>query len=379
MAPGQRGIIPRKRPLWFEEGSSFRTMLTACLGEKDICCKINAFTWSGANSIWERDKAASRLAKLLEEAGRTNQGAPQLIIAHSHGGNVALRALSRLAPNSLKRHTEQRKPLLVTMATPFIEVFPVHSISQYTVLTRLLILMVFTMGFSVALSYGVQTGWVSSWLGILLNGAALVGFFYLWIRSKIGSFRREQIVHELMDATRLKSDNAGGLLVLRAIDDEASLTIAFGAILNRTIPIIAVLLVAAFAIGVNVIGAVIAAGNWRQVEEIFGQQSSFLETFFNLAFFISHIILEYTNFPLFVYWLIPGLLILLFAGRFVYGREMVTAPFESQVNSQSTPDGTCISNVITLMPSRVSRGLRHKIYDHESILGVIANWTRAQL
>jgi hypothetical protein len=60
------GVIPRlaKHPLWFEEGSTFRTKLVTSLANKGISCKIAAFSWSGANSILDRDRAASELAVL---------------------------------------------------------------------------------------------------------------------------------------------------------------------------------------------------------------------------------------------------------------------------------------------------------------------------
>jgi hypothetical protein len=72
-----------------------------------------------------------------------------------------------------------------------------------------------------------------SWLVII--GASLA-ILYRYSRWKRGSPRRKEIVQRLVGATRLDCDNVRKLLIIRAIDDEASLTLAFGAILNRLVP-----------------------------------------------------------------------------------------------------------------------------------------------
>src|SRR5262245_14933279 len=50
-------------PCWFEEGSQFRTRLSAEL--RDIPYKITPLPWTGKNSITERDRTANVLAKHL--------------------------------------------------------------------------------------------------------------------------------------------------------------------------------------------------------------------------------------------------------------------------------------------------------------------------
>lgn len=122
------GVIPRltKHPLWFEEGSTFRTKLVTSLANKRIACKIAAFSWSGANSILDRDRAASELADYLAENSKAH--VPHFVIAHSHGGNVTLRAIS-YAERAL-----DNPPFVVTMATPFIEAK--YAQIDFSVLTR---------------------------------------------------------------------------------------------------------------------------------------------------------------------------------------------------------------------------------------------------
>ena len=101
---------------WFEAGSDFRKALQEKLSAAGLLgTRIHPFLWSGANSIFERNLAAQTLAHLLVKNNKENPSAGQLIIAHSHGGNVALRALHMLPPNF---------PALwvVTIATPFVEI-----------------------------------------------------------------------------------------------------------------------------------------------------------------------------------------------------------------------------------------------------------------
>src|SRR5262245_9707249 len=88
-----RRLMRRKRlgppPFWFEEGSPFWARLSDELS--DISRKITPLLWSGANSIVERDKTAHDLAEHLSVEHAEHPQATQLVIAHSHGGNIALR------------------------------------------------------------------------------------------------------------------------------------------------------------------------------------------------------------------------------------------------------------------------------------------------
>jgi hypothetical protein len=122
-----RGFFPRRqrqkrRHLWFEEGSPFLARLSTELG--DISYKIKPLLWSGENSIFERDKTAHVLAEHLSVEHAEHPQATQLVIAHSHGGNIALRALHHLHQRDASRScgAESANPLIVTLATPFVEV-----------------------------------------------------------------------------------------------------------------------------------------------------------------------------------------------------------------------------------------------------------------
>ena len=71
-----RGVLPTPSRLWgggrcwFESGSRFWKELLEGLRAKNLLptSKIDAFLWSGANSIIERDRVARALAQVLVRA-----------------------------------------------------------------------------------------------------------------------------------------------------------------------------------------------------------------------------------------------------------------------------------------------------------------------
>lgn len=75
---------------WTRAGSSFCQSLAAALPGP---VHIQPFEWSGKNSFGARAKAATELRRHLHELIRSFPMARHYVIAHSHGGNVALYAL----------------------------------------------------------------------------------------------------------------------------------------------------------------------------------------------------------------------------------------------------------------------------------------------
>jgi hypothetical protein len=100
---------------WFEGGSQFRRNLDIGLRSLAFDGRVSSFPWSGSNSVHSRDCAARRLSDVLTEFLNDPQNAP-LIIAHSHGGNIALRALEYVG-------AEAHRVRIITLATPFLQIF----------------------------------------------------------------------------------------------------------------------------------------------------------------------------------------------------------------------------------------------------------------
>jgi hypothetical protein len=108
-------------PAWSDDGSDFRRAIEA--GVPGIVCR--SFDWTGENSEVDRRKEAIRFAERLEEDLRKEEVPVCIVVvAHSHGGNVALWALGRL-------DEELRSKIagLATMATPFLSFMP-HRLNE---------------------------------------------------------------------------------------------------------------------------------------------------------------------------------------------------------------------------------------------------------
>lgn len=95
---------------WVEPGYWLWDRLAKRLGRP---LEVIPFRWSGGNSHEERQRWG---AKLREFLGELAEGGPALLVAHSHGGNVAAYALGRRSPS------EPAVAGLVSLATPFLKV-----------------------------------------------------------------------------------------------------------------------------------------------------------------------------------------------------------------------------------------------------------------
>ncbi|WP_188555480.1 alpha/beta fold hydrolase [Edaphobacter dinghuensis] len=78
---------------WVEPSSKLSSELLARLPQPLV---TNVFRWSGKNSASARNSAAANLAEQLRKLIDANPGARHYVIGHSHGGNVALKAVGPL-------------------------------------------------------------------------------------------------------------------------------------------------------------------------------------------------------------------------------------------------------------------------------------------
>jgi len=120
---------PRREDIeWHKQDSTFWRRLSKAVGED---CHLTEFEWSGANTVWgrlcaagaERDfgdgaarpPAAGTLRAHVACMKRRFPDARQVLIAHSHGGNVCLAALR-------DRDTRAAVQGLACLSTPFVNV-----------------------------------------------------------------------------------------------------------------------------------------------------------------------------------------------------------------------------------------------------------------
>lgn len=114
--------FPSSTP-WFEEGSDFRR----AVGSGIPGIQWDPFPWSGENREADRRAAAAKFASKLRNAISTARDACHVVVAHSHGGNVALWAIGQL-----DEHECSRVAGLATMGTPFLHFAP-RRISEATI------------------------------------------------------------------------------------------------------------------------------------------------------------------------------------------------------------------------------------------------------
>lgn len=373
--------LRHRSPLWYHDGSPFLSRLSTEL--HDIPHKIKPLLWSGKNSIFVRDEAAHVLAEHLSAEHPEQPQATQLVIAHSHGGNIALRALHHLQKREAAQLCEEERanPFIVTLATPFVEVHradfgrrPLYV--RWAIIMAIGYLLTLVPGFILSKPYDPL-----SITGLLINLLIFCCFVLTcrwggrWISR--GTARQEQ-VNALKDATQLGelvSVSAKRLLVIRAIDDEASLALAVGTIFSHVtarfityVYILLALLTAPLLISIIVtpaVGLVMLFGipslrpSWTWLS---GTDLSISPAVFKV--YVASIAL------------LVGLFMI---ARTVHGRELARSPMECQINTNSTPDAIGLSKIVTLVRRTYVRSMRHGIYDHEDCAKTIANWVRSEL
>jgi hypothetical protein len=369
-----RGLMGRRQPwepppFWFEDGSPFLARLSTEL--QDIPHKIRPQLWSGANSIRIRDETAHALTEHLAAEHAENPQATQLVIAHSHGGNIALRALHLLHQPDDPRlcRADGANPLVVTLATPFVEVHHAD-FGNLPGLVRAAVALALGMPLWVLTKAFFPVDELGKPLLISLAvSLSYAGFSWWYWFSEEATRRRQNHVEELRAATRLgeiASAQAQRLLIIRAIDDEASLGLAFATIVNY------------------VITKAIRYIRWI----IFGPFSAiilsvFVIRYFKLSFEEEDMLKRQEWYEDVIKVACSALILFLFGllsvARSAHGRELARSPMECQINTQSTPDAKGLAEIVTLVRHTYAKSLRHGIYDHEDCVKTVSDWVRFRL
>jgi len=346
---------------WFDEGSDFRHRLVESFTTEGIPTPIiEVFKWTGYNRFKDRHIAAMELADLLDDQRGRLPACDQLIIAHSHGGNVALRAIEHMKE-------QIATPRIVCMATPFLEVYR----------PRVNALPLERYGF-----------WVTSFLALLalqllwtplpwyIAVLGFLGFALIVITREVlhQAARRRGIEDFSSELSRLSSHDffeASGteLLVLRGIDDEAGTSLAFASVCRFTSKIVSIVCERLYG---NMIRSAIFA--------FFATILVYLVSLFWLGkptgftdINITPVVLVWAV-PLFILWLTY---VVKHLSQLVYGTGLRFLDAEISVNS--APDCRNKVAIRTLFRGDVFNGkaLRHSIYDEPACAGDIAKWLRA--
>jgi hypothetical protein len=292
---------------WFDKGSDFRNQLDDFISRAGLHANIHTHSWSGANSIFQRAKAAASLARLLRNRRRDNPNTIQFVIGHSHGGTVAM-LLTRFLPAHLMPH-------LVTMATPFMEIAPkdASALELFAVLAAIIFLDTIIHWKSFELFTGPYTSefitpypLVETILTVFVALTLFLALGYVLLVVLVGPLfkkTRKTLASKLHKATLggLTMKKGYRIFVIRGIDDEASLTLAFGALANRLSTRLSRVL---FAYSPFLVLAFTRTSSW-----------------FYVAVILSYALLLFSNIV-----------------KSVYGLELIVGSLLLQVKSDSSPD-----------------------------------------
>jgi hypothetical protein len=378
------GFLPKW--LWFADGSEFRNRLTVALSKRGLSAQITPFLWSGANSVRERDRAARELVEHIRAKQSDYPNSTQVVIAHSHGGNVALRALDQLG-------VTRDEIFIATIATPFVEILRTNpSPTETKRVVAMFGIAGTTLTTSIPIVFDVQ-------LGVLGYIAPL--FFAPLIFLFTRAFDTAKVV-ELVGLTSLSpSVRKHPLLVLRAVDDEASLVLAAAAIGNRLSRLLerwsyiiwrSLLFLGLSGIALLVFLAIIGISQFEVplLNSLLDFMAPYLRVWFgwfSLKWFAALQLGSLLAFFLFLF--LPG------AFQSTYGRELLLITQGCEINSQSAPDSIDRQSefqsasestpanwglVITLhQAEEARRGLRHGLYDNPQCAERIAGWLQSEL
>jgi hypothetical protein len=370
---------PRTAPIWSEPGSGFHDDLRAALLRRGFEPRLTPVHWPGSNSVFERDRVARFLARILDDDVQADPTCRQLVIAHSHGGNIALDAA---------RHYRQSETdiQIVTLATPFVDLWtamPVRDGNRYTEaygrafyyrdgLTRTrraLSCLAATLVFAWA---GIRLGVLPPLEEMVMQGRMVwVAFMPLALNMLLalaltwtGAGEDELMRVPRLDAPRKPGISRCRMLVLRGADDEAALALAGGSLQ-------AVLGSAVSRLSLVLLALVTLAGPFSLVIILKKLPGGWLHTALvalcaALAVFLTGSLLEAI-------------------GRAAAGREFLLMGRLLRISINSAPDTDGDASVRTLPGSpskdRVGKEYRfkHGLYAHRDCVPAIVGWLGERL
>jgi hypothetical protein len=209
------GTFARDAP-WTRSDSALSTSL------RQAGCHVTQFAWSGRNSHRARSDAAKGLVAHLRQQLTEHPRARHWVIAHSHGGNVALHAAEQV-------RAERGRAAAVTtlaLATPFLHARP-RSITGWP----LFIIVLFSVLLLGSASVTAVTGPRSPADAILVIGGAL--FAAILALCAVGAVLHRRLLGpgwrgRLIDAIHAPTARPDEIVVIRAAGDEASGLLAAG-------------------------------------------------------------------------------------------------------------------------------------------------------
>ena len=222
--------LPWGDAAWARDGSAFRQRLTEALGGE---VSFVPFRWSGMNWPSARYRAARRLQDHFRITAERHPERPHYVVAHSHGGNVALYAFRGAAgaesPDVLPAG-------VVCLSTPFIAVQPrpvtlVRFVATYAVVLVTLFAVVATLMGRLLVPWIAGLATHDAVLGALMWNEVWLEFVLCAVLSwhaTNGLVRLARARQKLIAVRRVPVP----LRIYRSIGDEATAVLATSALLT---------------------------------------------------------------------------------------------------------------------------------------------------
>jgi len=218
---------------WAAPDSDFaKRLATRMPASRDIL--FDRFRWAGGNSLVDRGLAAEQLQEHVSDLAKTYPRVPVFLVAHSHGGNVALNAL-----RSSQRLQDVVKGICC-MATPLIyRAPPLRKTNGPAAAVRflsplLLPLLTIALCCDFWLAWATER-WSDAWIAstahrYLALGAVMLPFAacLLWLRHSV----KKSIEATTLPHAGLAPDLAARICYIRAAGDEALASLSAAFIIN---------------------------------------------------------------------------------------------------------------------------------------------------
>ena len=308
-----------------------------------------------ATPSWREAAAADQLRLQLEKQASQRPGLRQFIVAHSHGGNVALLASSRVSGSP---------PIVVALATPFVFArkrdLGISFLTAAAVGIGIVILSTLVLAFIGANPANVRLQWWQAALG----GLAAFELVLIWVGMHMhGQPTRAEVREKMIASSHVPETTADSLLVIRAPGDEASGLLISGQFFSWVSSRLAqvafsnvmpFLMVIGMLMVFTGIGVVSMGGNEHLANSlaIVGIFAYFIPLLFAFAL-ISALIL-------------PSL---------VFGIDGPYASLIAATTAESTPPGMCTLVQLDRTLRIGMKGLSHSsLYDDDAAIDTIVNW-----
>jgi hypothetical protein len=360
---------------WFDEGSDFRTELLYRASRDEVDVEFLPFEWSGNNSVLARATAATQLSAVLKARIERDGKAQHVIIAHSHGGNVALRAVELLEGDMAS------KLRIVTLATPFLQVHKNH-LGRLYFLTAAVIYSAVPIYFAmkvgkplaehperILLGFMLADWWARVVVGFLLSVSiySLYKLYRLCRWFVVSDYSMQEKANALIKAINYDARNYPPILVLKGVRDEAALALAVGSFLTLMSRIFGPELLQTVRTSL-VLGVAIVA-----IPPLAVILSAYSPTWVVPNPTLEYFLLEL---PFQMAMLLLLLRLIEILGRTFFGREMAFASDLLELDVSAIPDCSNNVEVQTLGPEfgERNKGLRHGVYSHGQSLFRIHDW-----